>query len=159
MARVFVTGHAGFIGFHLCSLFLDQGHEVFGFDGFTGYYDVKLKEDRHALLAQNAGFRSARGLIEDFDSLSAAMRSFKPDVFIHLAAKAGVRHSIEEPRSYITANIVGFFNVLECCRINPVKHLLAASTSSVYGANEVLPYRETDKADLPVSLYADQEIR
>ena len=154
MARVFVTGHAGFIGFHLCSLLLDQGHEVFGFDGFSDYYDGKVNEGSFSVRASRTGFQSARGLLEDFESLHGAVQSFKPDIFIHLAAQAGVRHSIDEPRGYITSNITGFFNVLECCRMHAVRHLLAASTSSVYGGNSVLPYTETDKADLPLSLYS-----
>jgi UDP-glucuronate 4-epimerase len=152
--RVLVTGSAGFIGFHTCSKLLQQGHAVLGVDNFSAYYDVALKEARTDILGNHAEFSLARVSIEDPDAFGAAWTDFKPDTVIHLAAQAGVRYSIDEPRSYIGANIVGTHNVLELARHHPVKHLLAASTSSVYGANTEMPFGETQRTQTPLSLYA-----
>ena len=152
--RIFITGTAGFIGFHLARLLLAQGWRVHGYDGMTDYYDVRLKQRRHALLAQNEGFAATEAMLEDVDTLSRTVEAFRPDVIVHLAAQAGVRYSLENPRAYIDANILGTFNVMECARAVPVQHLLMASTSSVYGANEDMPFRETDKADTPLTIYA-----
>ncbi|GLK72527.1 GDP-mannose 4,6-dehydratase [Ancylobacter dichloromethanicus] len=152
--RIFITGTAGFIGFHLARRLLAQGWRVHGYDGMTDYYDVRLKQRRHSMLAQNEAFAATEALLEDFDTLRAAVEDFQPDVIVHLAAQAGVRYSLENPRAYIEANIVGTFNVMECARAVPVQHLLMASTSSVYGANEEMPFRETDKADTPLTIYA-----
>lgn len=152
--RVLVTGTAGFIGFHVARRLLDDGHEVTGIDGFTPYYDVRLKESRHALLAARNGFDGHRLMIEDAAGLAAVWSSRKFDAVIHLAAQAGVRYSIENPQSYIDANIVGTFNILELVRRYPVAHLMLASTSSVYGANTRMPFCETDRTAHPVSLYA-----
>ena len=138
--RVLVTGSAGFIGFHTCSRLLDQGATVLGLDNFSTYYDVALKEGRTALLADNPRFSLARISIEDMSALEQAWTEFKPDIVIHLAAQAGVRYSIEEPRGYIGANVIGTFNLLELARHHPVRHFLAASTSSVYGANTQMPF-------------------
>ena len=154
MKRVFVTGSAGFIGFHLCRLLLDEGFSVHGYDGLTDYYDVRLKERRHQMLHQNARFSATIGMLEDDARLRETVDAFKPDVIVHLAAQAGVRHSLENPRAYIDANIVGTFNVMECARRHAVSHLLMASTSSVYGANEDMPFVETEKADTPLTIYA-----
>ena len=154
MQRVFITGTAGFIGFHLAQLLLDEGISVHGYDGMTDYYDVTLKERRHQMLAQKPGFAATEGLLEDNDTLSAAIDGFKPDVIVHLAAQAGVRYSLEQPRAYVEANIVGTFNVMEAARRHEVQHLLMASTSSVYGANTHMPYAETHKADSPMTIYA-----
>ena len=154
MQRVFITGTAGFIGFHLARLLLDEGISVHGYDGMTDYYDVTLKERRHQMLAQKPGFAATEGLLEDNDTLSAAIDGFKPDVIVHLAAQAGVRYSLEQPRAYVEANIVGTFNVMEAARRHEVQHLLMASTSSVYGANTHMPYAETHKADSPMTIYA-----
>lgn len=154
MRRIYVTGTAGFIGYHLAELLLDQGFRVHGLDGFTPYYDVKLKRDRHALLERHEAFSSTEAMLEDNDRLSADIAAFRPDVIVHLAAQAGVRYSLEAPRSYISGNIEGTFNVLEAAREVGPAHLLIASTSSVYGANTQMPYREIDKADSQVSLYA-----
>lgn len=151
---VLVTGSAGFIGFHLCRLLLEEGFTVVGVDAMTDYYDVRLKEVRHAQLKQHPGFSC-----ETFDILEAerfmdfAMRA-KPDAIVHLAAQAGVRYSLEQPRAYIDTNITGTFNVMEAARELGVGHLLMASTSSVYGANEVMPFVETEKADTPLTIYA-----
>ena len=152
--RFFVTGSAGFIGFHLSKVLLDEGHRVHGYDGLTDYYDVRLKNLRHGLLAQQSGFSHTVGMLEDAPKLYDAYVKSEADVVIHLAAQAGVRYSIESPDSYISSNIVGTHNVLEMCRSRPPQHLLMASTSSVYGANELQPFREVDKADTPLSLYA-----
>lgn len=152
--NIFITGSAGFIGYHLADLLLRQGHTVHGYDGMTDYYDVKLKVARHKLLRQHASFTATEALLEDDAALQAAMQAAQPQVIIHLAAQAGVRHSIDNPRAYLNANIVGTFNVMEGARQHAVKHLLMASTSSVYGANTEMPYAETHKADTPMSFYA-----
>lgn len=152
--KIFITGTAGFIGFHLAQLLLQRGYDVAGFDGMTDYYDVTLKERRHDILHQHAEFSSTVSLLEDFTMLSHAIDTFSPDVIVHLAAQAGVRHSLENPRAYVDANIVGTFNVMECARKNGIEHLLMASTSSVYGANEVMPFSEMEKADTPLTIYA-----
>lgn len=152
--KIFITGTAGFIGFHLAQLLLQSGHIVAGFDGMTDYYDVALKEQRHLILHQHEKFSSTIALLEDFSELSQSVDKFAPNVIVHLAAQAGVRYSLENPRAYIDANIVGTFNVMECARSHRVEHLLMASTSSVYGANEVMPFSEMEKADTPLTIYA-----
>jgi len=152
--RIFVTGTAGFIGFHLAELLLQEGFTVHGFDGMTDYYDVTLKRDRHALLGQHPRFTATEALLEDDAALQAAVDACAPDVIVHLAAQAGVRHSIENPRAYVDANIIGTFNVMEAARRHKVAHLLMASTSSVYGSNDLMPYAETHKADTQMSFYA-----
>lgn len=154
MKRIYITGAAGFIGFHLADLLLTQGYVVHGLDGMTPYYDPALKEARLAGLAGRPGFSFTRTMLEDSDGLAADMRDFRPDAVVHLAAQAGVRYSLEAPRSYLSSNITGTFNVLEAARDCGVRHLMIASTSSVFGANTSMPYRETDKADTQVSLYA-----
>jgi UDP-glucuronate 4-epimerase len=154
MRKVLVTGSAGFIGFHLSKLLLAEGFKVVGYDGMTDYYDVRIKERRHQMLLQNENFSCTIGMLENFDTLKALCDAEKPDVIVHLAAQAGVRYSLENPRAYIEANIVGTFNVMECARELGVDHLLMASTSSVYGANEVMPFVETEKADTPLTIYA-----
>ncbi|MGB7268143.1 MAG: NAD-dependent epimerase/dehydratase family protein [Albidovulum sp.] len=152
--RIYVTGAAGFIGYHLAALLLAEGHKVHGFDGMTPYYDPALKQARLALLHAEPGFTFTEAMLEEPGRIAADMAAFRPDVVVHLAAQAGVRYSLEAPRSYLTSNIEGTFNVMEAARDCGVKHLLLASTSSVYGANTEMPYRETDKADTQVSLYA-----
>ncbi len=152
--RILITGSAGFIGFHLASRMLQSGAAVLGVDNFTAYYDPKLKERRNQLLGQHEGFSLARISIDDADALAAAWRDFEPDIVVHLAAQAGVRYSIDHPADYIATNIGGTFNILELARHYPVRHLLAASTSSVYGANTDLPFAETQRTQTPMSLYA-----
>jgi UDP-glucuronate 4-epimerase len=152
--RFLITGTAGFIGFHLARRLLKDGHEVQGIDGMTPYYDVELKKKRHALLAQSNRFTAHILMIEDEARLASVYDAAKPDVVVHLAGQAGVRYSLENPRAYVDSNLVGTFNLLELMRKNPPRHFLFASTSSVYGANETMPFRETDRADFPVSLYA-----
>lgn len=154
MRRVLVTGSAGFIGFHLCSLLLEEGFRVHGYDGMTDYYDVRLKIARHGFLKQNLNFSADEAMLEDDKTLSATFEAFQPDVVVHLAAQAGVRYSLENPRAYIESNITGSFNVLEGAHRHKVAHLLMASTSSVYGANEDMPFCETVKTDWPLTVYA-----
>ena len=126
MTRVFITGTAGFIGFQLARLLLAEGHAVAGYDGMTDYYDVALKQRRHAMLRQTAGFTATEAMLEDDAALNAAVDEFAPDVIVHLAAQAGVRYSIENPRAYIDANIIGTLNVMEAARRAQVSHLLMA---------------------------------
>jgi UDP-glucuronate 4-epimerase len=152
--RVLVTGTAGFIGYHLARRLLDAGVFVVGFDGMTPYYDVRLKERRHERLARSNGFRAVVGMLEDPDALARAAALAEPDVIVHLAAQAGVRYSLENPRAYVDANLVGTFNVLELAKTCGVRHLLLASTSSVYGAADKVPFEEADPTDQPLTLYA-----
>ncbi len=154
MKRVFITGTAGFIGFHLARILLDEGFRVHGYDGMTDYYDVTLKQRRHAMLLQTPGFSATEAMLEDQARLDAEIDAFAPEVIIHLAAQAGVRYSLENPRAYIDANIIGTFNVMEAARRLQVAHLLMASTSSVYGANTEMPFSEVDKADTQLTIYA-----
>jgi UDP-glucuronate 4-epimerase len=154
MARIFITGTAGFIGYHLARALLDEGHAVAGFDGMTDYYDVRLKQRRHAMLLQKPGFTATEAMLEDSVALDAAVDACAPDVVVHLAAQAGVRYSLENPRAYVDANVMGTFNVMEAARRHSVAHLMMASTSSVYGANTDMPFVETHKADTPMTIYA-----
>lgn len=154
MPKVLVTGSAGFIGYHLSKLLLAEGFAVVGFDGLTDYYDVRLKERRHQMLLHNQHFSAHIGMLEDFDTLRALADAERPDIIVHLAAQAGVRYSLENPRAYLDANIVGTFHVLEIARELGVDHLLMASTSSVYGANEDMPFAEVQPADTPLTFYA-----
>ncbi len=152
--KIFVTGTAGFIGFHLAKLLLAEGFTVAGYDGMTDYYDVRLKHGRHQHLLQNPNFSATEGMLEDQALLDRAIDAFRPDVIVHLAAQAGVRYSLENPRAYLDSNVIGTFNVMEAARRNAVQHLLMASTSSVYGANEDMPFTETEKADTQLTIYA-----
>ena len=154
MTRVFITGSAGFIGYHLAKILLDEGMIVHGVDGMTDYYDVGLKQKRHQMLLQRPGFTADEAMLEDHEALDAMADAFRPDIIVHLAAQAGVRYSLENPRAYINANVVGTFNVMEIARRHEVRHLMMASTSSVYGANTEMPYCETHKADSPMTIYA-----
>ncbi|WJH41851.1 NAD-dependent epimerase/dehydratase family protein [Aliirhizobium terrae] len=152
--RFFITGTAGFIGFHLARKLLQEGHEVVGYDGMTPYYSLRLKEARNAGLVQFPSFRFVEGMLEDKALLNETVRSFKPDVIVHLAAQAGVRYSLENPKAYLDSNLIGSWNILEIAREAGVGHLMLASTSSVYGANPGIPFREIDKADEPLTFYA-----
>ncbi|WP_036264183.1 NAD-dependent epimerase/dehydratase family protein [Methylocapsa aurea] len=151
--RILVTGAAGFIGFHTARRLLEDGHEVVGIDGFTPYYDPALKLRRHEILQQNPAYCGHEAMLEDFAAFKAIYgEGF--DAVYHFAAQAGVRYSLDNPRAYVEANLVGTFNLLELLRHAPPRHALLASTSSVYGANASIPFRETDRADHPLTLYA-----
>lgn len=154
MKRVLVTGTAGFIGFHLAKLLLSEGFRVHGYDGMTDYYDVALKRRRHQMLLQTPGFSATEDLLENHERLMQVADEFQPEVIVHLAAQAGVRYSLEDPRSYVNSNVVGTFNVMEVARQHQVEHLLMASTSSVYGANEDMPFSEVEKADTQLTIYS-----
>lgn len=154
MKRVLITGTAGFIGYHLAQLLLAEGYEVHGYDGITDYYDVTLKRRRHQMLLQHERFNATEGMLEDSEKLGSVAEDFQPDVIVHLAAQAGVRYSLENPRAYIDSNVVGTLNVMEAARVLEVAHLLMASTSSVYGANEEMPFNELERADTQLSIYA-----
>jgi UDP-glucuronate 4-epimerase len=169
--KILVTGAAGFIGFHLSKALLDNGHDVYGIDNINNYYDINLKLSRlkelgvstsEAMVFFQEGrsdkyidkFTFVRMNLEAKKELSKLFKKQKFDVVCNLAAQAGVRYSIENPDAYIQSNIVGFLNILECCRHNEIKHLLYASSSSVYGANKKVPFFEKDSVDHPISLYA-----
>jgi len=154
MAKALVTGSAGFIGYFLCQRLLADGFEVVGLDALTDYYDVALKQRRQQMLLQNDGFRAVNERIEAEGLLHDLIAEMQPDVIVHLAAQAGVRYSIDHPKSYVEANLVGTFNLLEAVRATPCKHLLIASTSSVYGANTDMPYAEDHRTDHQMSFYA-----
>jgi len=149
-----VTGAAGFIGCFLAKKLLEQGCYVIGVDNLNDYYEVKLKKARLALLEKFAKFTFIRGDISDKSIIGRVFEEYRPNIVVNLAAQAGVRYSMDNPDAYIQSNIVGFFNILEACRHNPVEHLVYASSSSVYGANKKVPFEESDFVDTPVSLYA-----
>jgi UDP-glucuronate 4-epimerase len=149
-----ITGTAGFIGFHLAKRLLSDGHSVTGFDGMTPYYDVSLKEQRHAILGKFEQFMPVIGRLEDKAALDGAAALHTPDIIVHLAAQAGVRYSLENPKAYVDSNLNGSWNVLELAKQIQPKHLLMASTSSIYGANDKIPFAEADRADEPLTLYA-----
>jgi len=152
--KVLVTGSAGFIGSHVSLRLLDRGDEVVGIDDLNDYYEVSLKEARLARLLPDQNFTDIRLDIADQQGMEAVFAEHKPDRVVHLAAQAGVRYSIENPHAYVSANLVGHMNVLEGCRHHQVKHLVYASSSSVYGANEAMPFSVHDNIDHPLSLYA-----
>ena len=152
--KVLITGAAGFIGFHLAKLLLDKGATVVGFDNLNDYYDVSLKESRLEILQENPKFTFVKGNLADEAAVNNLFENFKPDIVVNLAAQAGVRYSIDNPRAYMESNMMGFFNILEACRNNPVEHLLFASSSSVYGNQQKTPFATTDNVDHPISLYA-----
>ena len=154
MKKILITGAAGFIGYHLTKRLLSQGIEVYGIDNMNDYYDVGLKKMRLSKLQQNDNFSFTEGDIADKEKVEGIFKSFRPDTVMNLAAQAGVRYSITNPDSYIKSNVIGFYNILECCRHYPVDHLVFASSSSVYGGNKKVPYSEADKVDNPISLYA-----
>tara|TARA_Y100000782_G_scaffold35187_1_gene39421 strand:+ start:1181 stop:2314 length:1134 start_codon:yes stop_codon:yes gene_type:complete len=152
--KVLVTGAAGFIGSHLCLKLLEQGATVVGLDNVNDYYDVNLKEARLARLEGKPGYKFVRMDLENRDGIADLFATEKPTYVVNLAAQAGVRYSIENPHAYIDANLVGFTNILEGCRHNNVKHLVYASSSSVYGMNTEMPFSVHHNVDHPISLYA-----
>ncbi len=156
--RVLVTGAAGFIGYHVARTLLERGEAVVGFDNLSDYYDVGLKEARLARLEGRERWTFRRGDVADVDSLGEAFDESPFDVVCHLAAQAGVRYSLQNPLAYGQANLTGFLNVLECCRHRGVGLLVYASSSSVYGANEKIPFSEDDRVERPVSLYAATKV-
>lgn len=149
-----VTGACGFIGFHLSQKLLDMGWRVVGVDNLSDYYDPVLKKSRESFLIADSNYRSIHANIETPNLLIELFEEESPDVVYHLAAQAGVRHSIEHPRLYLESNIIGTFELLEAARKNPPEHMLLASTSSAYGANKNLPFKENDKSDHQISFYA-----
>ncbi len=154
MTKILLTGAAGFIGFHTARHLLEQGQTVVGVDNMNDYYDVRLKEDRLAILKDYPGFSFHRIDLADRDGIDSIFKQAKANAVIHLAAQAGVRYSLENPHVYVESNVVGFPNILEGCRRNCIKHLIYASSSSVYGANTSMPFSVHDNVDHPISLYA-----
>jgi UDP-glucuronate 4-epimerase len=153
--KILVTGAAGFIGAHCVLRLVRDGHQVIGLDNFNGYYDPQLKHDRVDWVRKQIGdFQLAMIDLADASALQALFSSERPQVVVHLAAQAGVRYSLENPRAYLLSNLDGFLNILECCRQYPVEHLIYASSSSVYGANQRTPYSVQDGVNHPLSLYA-----
>ena len=152
--NIFVTGSSGFIGFHLSKKLLDKGHNVHGFDSMNSYYDVNLKKARLKILKEYKKFSFTKNKLENKRILRSSIIKFKPKVIVHLAAQAGVRYSIENPETYLQSNIVGTFNIIEISKKINVKHLIIASSSSVYGANKKIPFQEIDKTDHQISFYA-----
>jgi len=152
--KVLITGSSGFIGFHLSTLLVEKGYQVIGIDNFNTYYDIKLKEDRLSLIQKYNNFKFYKVDLKDKQSIDNLFSNHKPDYVINLAAQVGVRYSIENPYAYADSNLIGFINILEACRNYPVKHLLYASSSSVYGGNKVAPFSTNHNVDHPVSLYA-----
>jgi UDP-glucuronate 4-epimerase len=152
--KILITGAAGFIGFHVARFYAARGHDVIGIDNLNDYYDPKLKQDRLLLLSAYKNFSFFKIDIADADAVLDVFKTHKPDIVIHLAAQAGVRYSLDHPHAYINSNITGFLNILEACRAYPVRHLVYASSSSVYGGNQKLPFAVSDPVDQPVSLYA-----
>ncbi|OFZ53963.1 MAG: capsular biosynthesis protein CpsI [Bdellovibrionales bacterium RIFOXYC1_FULL_54_43] len=152
--KLLVTGSAGFIGFHLCKKLLERGTEVVGLDNLNSYYDPKLKSARLEHLTRFPNFTFHRMSLEDTEGLTSVFKNNSFEVVVNLAAQPGIRYSLENPSSYIQANLVGFGNILEQCRHAKVKHLIYASSSSVYGANRKIPFSEADPVDHPISLYA-----
>ena len=156
--KIFITGSAGFIGFSLAKYLLDRNHTVYGYDGLTKYYDVSLKINRNKILKKYSKFYFTKGKLENNSLLKKIIFKFKPQVIIHLAAQAGVRYSIEKPRTYISSNIIGTYNVIELAHKVKVKHLLIASSSSIYGANKTAPFKENDNVKSQLSIYASTKL-
>lgn len=152
--KVLITGSSGFIGFHLAGLLLKNGYDILGIDAMTKYYDVNLKIQRRKILQKNKKFRQMEFNIQDKKKVLSLAKIYQPDIIIHLAAQAGVRYSLKNPQAYIDTNIVGTFNIMELAQKLSVEHLLMASTSSVYGANDEIPFHEKQNTDTPLTIYA-----
>jgi UDP-glucuronate 4-epimerase len=153
-SKIFITGASGFIGFHIAKKLLDKGHKVHGFDSMNDYYDVNLKKTRLRILQKNNNFSFTKGLLENQKLFNQSVLKFKPNIMIHLAAQAGVRYSIDNPDVYFNSNILGTFNVIKVAKQINIKHLLIGSSSSVYGDNKKMPFKEINKTDHQVSFYA-----
>lgn len=151
---ILVTGGAGFIGYHLSKQLLEYDCTVIGYDNLNDYYEVQLKYDRLKDLEGREGYTFIKGDLADKEALGKLFQEYSFDIVVNLGAQAGVRYSIDNPDAYMSSNMVGFYNILECCRHYPVEHLVYASSSSVYGANKKVPFSVEDKVDYPVSLYA-----
>ena len=152
--KIFITGSSGFIGFHVSKRYLDKGFKVCGFDSMNNFYDVGLKKSRLKILKDYKNFSFVKGNLENQKILNKSIIRFKPSIIIHLAAQAGVRYSIQNPKIYLNSNIIGTYNVIEVAKKLKVKHLIIGSSSSVYGSNKKFPFQEIDKTDNQVSLYA-----
>jgi UDP-glucuronate 4-epimerase len=152
--KILITGSSGFIGFSLALNLLKKGHKILGYDSVNNYYEVNLKLSRNKILNKFKNFSFIKGELEDKKKLNKSVLKFKPQIIIHLAAQAGVRYSLEAPRKYLSSNIIGTFNIIEIAHKIKVKHLLIASSSSVYGANKQSFFKETDKTDSQLSIYA-----
>ena len=152
--KIFITGSSGFIGFHVAKKYLDKGFNVCGFDSMNNYYDVKLKKSRLNILKKYKNFSFTKGNLENQNILNNSIKKFKPSLLIHLAAQAGVRLSVENPKIYLNSNILGTFHIIECAKKFKIKHLIIGSSSSVYGANKKFPFKEIDKTDSQISFYA-----
>ena len=158
MEKILVTGSSGFIGMHLCKSLLEDGYQVVGIDNMNDYYDPALKEARLKELYLYDNFKFVKADVSDYPSVETAFKDFEPEKVVNLAAQAGVRYSLENPQAYIQSNVVGFMNILECCRHHQVKGLIYASSSSVYGGNEKIPFSIDDSVDRPISIYAASKI-
>ena len=154
MKKIFITGSSGFIGFHLCKLLLEKGCLVHGYDSMNDYYDIKLKKSRLSILKKYKNFSFTKNKLENRKVLEKTILKFKPSYIIHLAAQAGVRYSIDKPLVYLSSNINGTYNVIEFAKKIGVNHLIIASSSSVYGSNKKIPFKEIDKSDTQLSIYA-----
>ena len=152
--KILITGSSGFIGFHLSKKLLEKGNIVHGYDSMNNYYDVRLKKARYEILKKNKNFSFTKNKLENRKTLGNVFKKFKPNIVIHLAAQAGVRYSIEKPRVYLDSNITGTYNIIEVSKKYNVKHLIMASSSSVYGANKKIPFKEIDKTETQLSIYA-----
>ena len=152
--KLFITGSSGFIGFHVAKRYLDKGYIVHGLDSMNNFYDIKLKKSRLKILKRYKNFSFTKGNLENQKKLNSSINKFKPSIIIHLAAQAGVRYSIKNPKIYLNSNIIGTFNVIECAKKLKIRHLIIGSSSSVYGANKKFPFQEIDKTDRQISFYA-----
>jgi UDP-glucuronate 4-epimerase len=152
--KILITGSSGFIGFHLSKKLLEKGNKVHGYDSMNNYYDIKLKKARYKILKENKNFSFTKDKLENKKALEDVFNKFRPSIVIHLAAQAGVRYSIEKPRVYLSSNITGTYNIIEVSKKLNVKHLIIASSSSVYGANKKIPFKEIDKTETQLSIYA-----
>ena len=157
MEKILVTGSSGFIGMHLCKSLLEDGYQVVGIDNMNDYYDPALKEARLKELYLYDNFKFVKADISDYPSVETAFKDFEPEKVVNLAAQAGVRYSLENPQAYIQSNVMGFMNILECCRHHQVKGIIYASSSSVYGGNEKIPFSVDDAVDRPISIYASSK--